>query len=73
MAQSRSEESGFPIDILGSQLSPTNAVRNLGVYFDSGFTFSNHVSAVCKASFVWARNGRPYLGVGKGWKSKMSY
>ena len=48
----------FPIDILGSQLSPTNVVRNLGVYFDSGFNFSNHVSAVCKASFVCLRDFR---------------
>ena len=48
----------FPMDILGSQLCPTDKVRNLGVYFDSGFTFSNHVSAVCKSCFVSLRDFR---------------
>ena len=34
----------FPINILGNQVSPAQSVRNLGVVFDSNFTFSNHVS-----------------------------
>ena len=34
----------FPIDILGNKISPTDKVRNLGVIFDSGFTFSAQVS-----------------------------
>ena len=32
----------FPVDILGSFLSPTKAVRNLGVWFDSDFSFTMH-------------------------------
>ena len=33
----------FPIDILGSLLHSTKSVRNLGVWFDSDFSFSKHV------------------------------
>ena len=33
----------LPVDILGSELYPTDKVRNLGVVFDSGFSFSSHV------------------------------
>jgi len=46
----------FPIDILGHLLSPINTVRNLGVVFDSSLSFSNHVSAVCRACFASLRN-----------------
>ena len=48
----------FPIDILGSKLCPTDTVRNLGVYFDSGFTFSKHVSSICKSCFMHLRDFR---------------
>jgi len=48
----------FPIDILGSKLCPTDKVRNLGVVFDSSFTFSGHVSAICKSCFVNLRDFR---------------
>ena len=34
----------FPINILGNQVSPAQSVKNLGVVFDSSFTFSDHVS-----------------------------
>ena len=30
----------FPIDILGNPLHPTKSIRNLGVWFDSDFSFS---------------------------------
>ena len=45
----------FPINILGNLISPTDAVRNLGVWFDSDFSFSFHVIKVHKACFahVW--------------------
>ena len=46
----------FPIDILGSKLSPSNKVRNLGVVFDSAFTFSSQVASVCRQCFVALRN-----------------
>ena len=34
----------FPINILGNQVSPAQSVRNLGVVFNSNFSFSDHVS-----------------------------
>ena len=33
----------FPVNILGNFLSPVGVVRNLGVWFDSDFSFSRHV------------------------------
>ena len=33
----------FPVNILGNFISPVDAVRNLGVWFDSDFSFSCHV------------------------------
>ena len=47
---------GSPINILGNQVSPAQSVRNLGVVFDSNFTFSNHVSQVIKSTRVQARD-----------------
>ena len=46
----------FPISILGDQVSPAQSVRNLGVVFDSNFTFSDHVSQVIKSTRVHARD-----------------
>ena len=46
----------FPINILGNQVSPAQSVRNLGVVFDSNFTFSNHVSQVIKSTRVQVRD-----------------
>ena len=40
----------FPINILGNQVSPAQSVKNLGVVFDSNFTFSDHVSQVIKST-----------------------
>ena len=48
----------FPIDILGNPLHPTESVRNLGVWFDSDFSFSKHVQNVCKACFSQLRDFR---------------
>ena len=47
----------FPINILGNQVSPAQSVRNLGVVFDSNFTFSNHVSQVIKSTRVQGSSG----------------
>ena len=44
----------FPINILDNQVSP--AQRNLGMVFDSNFTFSDHVSQVIKSTRVHARD-----------------
>ena len=46
----------FPINILGNQASPAQSVRNLGVVFDSNFSFSDHVSQVIKSIRVHARD-----------------
>ena len=46
----------FPINILGNQVSPAQSVKNLGVVFDSNFTFSDHVSQVIKSTRAHARD-----------------
>ena len=48
----------FPVDILGSDVNPSDKVRNLGVIFDSGFSFSDHVASVCRSCFVGIRDLR---------------
>ena len=44
----------FLINILGNQVLPAQSVRNLGVVFDSNFSFSDHVSHVIKSTRVHA-------------------
>ena len=44
----------FQIDIMGNPQS----VRNLGVWFDSDFSFSKHVQNVCKGCFIQLRDFR---------------
>ena len=46
----------FPINVLGNQVSPAQSVKNLGVVFDSYFTFSDHVSQVIKSTRAHARD-----------------
>ena len=46
----------FPIDILGNFLSPVENVRNLGVIFDSPFTFSPQVSSICSSCYYHIRD-----------------
>ena len=41
----------FPVNILSKLILPVDAVRNLGVWFDSDFSFSWHVMKVCKGLF----------------------
>ena len=48
----------FTIDILCNPLHPTKSVRNLGVWFDSDFSFSKHVQNVCKSCFIQLRDFR---------------
>ena len=48
----------FPIIILGNPLYPTKSVRNLGVWFDSDFSFSKHVQNICKGCFSQLRDFR---------------
>ena len=48
----------FPIDILGNPLHPTKSIRNLGVWFDSDFSFSERVQNVCKSCLIQLRDFR---------------
>ena len=45
-------KNSFPVNILENCLSPTDVVRNLGVLFDSKFSFTNHVNSVIKPCFA---------------------
>ena len=42
----------FPVNILGNRLSQKDSVRNLGVLFDSKFSFTNLVNSVIKSCFA---------------------
>ena len=46
----------FTVNILGNLISPVDAVRNLGVWFESDFSFSCHVMKVYKACFASVRD-----------------
>ena len=48
--------------MLGTPQSPAEAIRNLGVWFDSDFSFSCHVRNICKACFVHIRDLRRLRG-----------
>ena len=48
--------SHFPVSILGSLLHPVDSVRNLGVWFDADFSFTEHVKMTCKACFLQMRD-----------------
>ena len=45
-------------EILGNLLHPTKSVKNLGVWFDSDFSFSKHIHNVCKSCFFKLRDFR---------------
>ena len=51
----------FPINFLGSPLSPVDSVRNLGVWFDSDFSLSMHVQNVCFVKLHDFRHVRRFL------------
>ena len=57
-AQRQKISSHFPVSILGSLLHPVDSVRNLGVWFDAEFSFSEHVKRTCKACFLQMRDLR---------------
>ena len=48
----------FPVDLLGLQTASAKAARNLGVIFDTNFSFHSHVSAVCRSCRYCIRNLR---------------
>ena len=45
----------FPVKLLENDISPSDRVRNLGVIFDSDFSFHKHVSNICKSCFYHIR------------------
>ena len=48
----------FPVNTLGESLIPSDAIKNLGVWFDSDFSFTKHVKSVCKLCFIQRRDLR---------------
>ena len=48
----------FPINTLSNPLHPTESVRNVGVWFDSDFSFSKHIQNVCKSCFIQLKDFR---------------
>ena len=55
-AQRQKISSNFPVSILGSLLRPFDSVRNLGVWFDADFSFSEHIKRTCNACFLQMRD-----------------
>ena len=48
----------FPIKILRNDTSPSGTVRNLGVVFDSNFSFHQYTSQACTSCFYHIRDLR---------------
>ena len=48
----------FPVKLFDNDISPSDSVRNLGVIFDSDFSFHKHVSNICKSCFYHIRDLR---------------
>ena len=51
-AQCQKISSHLPVSVLGSLLHPVDSVRNLGVWFDADFSYSEHIKMTCKACFL---------------------
>ena len=48
----------FPVKLLDNDICSSDSVRNLGVVFDSDFSFHKHVSNICKSRFYHIRDLR---------------
>ena len=48
----------FPVKLLDNDICPSDSVRNLGVVFDSDFSFHKHISNICKSCFYHIRDLR---------------
>ena len=48
----------FPTQLLGNFISPTDTVKNLGVTFDSGDTFTSHVTNMCHTCYYHLKDLR---------------
>ena len=56
----------FPTQLLGNSVSPTKTVKNLGVTFGSGSTFTNHITNMCHTCYYHLKDLRrihKYLSV----------
>ena len=58
MSQQEKFNPFFLVNILGESLIPSDAIKNLGVWFDSDFSFTKHVKNVCKLCFIQMRDLR---------------
>ena len=47
--QCEKHNKSFPVNILGYFPSPAKTFRNVGVWFDSDFSFSRHYQNICKS------------------------
>ena len=56
--QRRKLSNHFPVKLLDNDICPSDSVRNLGVVFDSDFSFHKHVSNICKSCFYHIRDLR---------------
>ena len=46
----------FPLAVLDNEMNPADSARNLGVFFDSGLNFRQHISQVFSSCFYHIRN-----------------
>ena len=51
-AQLKKLDSHLPVIIFGELLHPSAVVKNIGVWFDSKFSFADHVRNICKTCFI---------------------
>ena len=48
----------FPLAVLDNEMNPADSARNLGVFFDSGLNFRQHISQVFSSCFYHIRRIR---------------
>ena len=48
----------FPTQLLGNSICPTDTVKNLGVTFDSGNTFTRHITNMCHTCYYHLKDLR---------------
>ena len=48
----------FPTQLLRNSISPSDTFKNLGVTFDSGNTFTSHITKVCRACYYHLKDLR---------------
>ena len=50
------DSSNFTLDISGTEIKPSSAVRNIGAIFDSCMLLESHVNQICRSSYYNIRN-----------------